>query len=57
MFIDKQPKESGQQAVVARSRSGNVNTEQLKEAFGDNVIVIDTDAEVKNGFEYLGAKG
>lgn len=41
-------------AVVARSRGSNVSTEHLQAAFGDDVIIIDTDAEVRNGFEYIG---
>ena len=41
-------------SVVVRQRGANISTEHVKAAFGEHVIIIDTDHDVHNGIEYLG---
>jgi hypothetical protein len=45
---------SDDKAVVIRQRGANIPLEQLKAAFGESVIVIDSDSHVPNGLQYIG---
>jgi len=54
MFNKTSQTEQGEQAVVIRSRGANIPADQIKAAFGLDVIIIDSNADVHNGLEYIG---
>jgi hypothetical protein len=56
MFFKNKEKKPTEVAVLVVSRKANIQIMEVKNAFGNDVIVIMTDDEVRNGIEYLGSQ-